>query len=132
MATSTIPYPSKYTTRWTGNANVSTGTYSSGFTNGKTLTTIPLTAGTWLLIGDARFPQNSIGERLACFHTSQDIAYTEMNLSNLIVPVSTLQCHVPVISIITVESDTNYYFNAWQNSGSTLRTYGYVQALKIA
>ena len=76
---------------------------------------ISLSAGTWLVIGDCRFPSNSTGmRRLNITDTSGsgsiDVQY----------PAGSGDVKVMMTEVVKPTATKTYYLNAWQNSGSSL------------
>lgn len=91
---------------------------STSFT---TVGSFTVSAGTYLFIGSCRFEKNANGYRKFCLSATED--GSAIGVFNLVMtpPVSNSDItQNQLSSILVVTSTTTYYFNAAQNSGSTL------------
>ncbi len=100
----------------------------------KTVGSITLSKGVWLLIGMAQFNSNATGMRKAYFANSSDSA-TDLGAiykdTQRAVDGDATQCSV-VAYYANTASSTTLYFVATQNSGSSITTTGRLMAIKIA
>lgn len=100
----------------------------------KTVGSISLSKGVWLLIGMAQFNSNATGMRKAYFASSSDSA-TDLGAiykdTQRAVDGDATQCSVVAYYANTASSKT-LYFVATQNSGSSITTTGRLMAIKIA
>lgn len=100
----------------------------------KTVGSITLAKGVWLLIGMAQFNSNATGIRKAYFADSSDSA-TDLGAiykdTQRAVDGDATQCSVVAYYANTASSKT-LYFVATQNSGSSITTTGRLMAIKIA
>lgn len=99
----------------------------------KTIATVNLTEGVWIVSAFAQFNSNATGRREAMFSTVQDDGSNpvrSMSRDNQ-VPVNGALTFCRFVDIYEITSDTTYYLNAYQNSGSALITYGRAYAVRI-
>ena len=98
---------------------------------GKYVSKVTLDKGSWILLGNARFPAASVTDKLARLNITDTSGATnidqQVRYDNVIFQ---MQC----VRFYTVNADnTDYYFNAYQNTGSA-KTLSLVQfyAIRIA
>lgn len=100
----------------------------------KTVGSITLSKGVWLLIGMAQFNSNATGRRKAYFANASDSS-TDLGAiykdTQRAVDGDATQCSVVAYYANTASSKT-LYFVATQNSGSSITTTGRLMAIKIA
>lgn len=105
-------------------ASTTSGTY-------KAVLSKTLKAGTWLLIANAYFQGSSSGG-YCCVNistTSGATAYTGHNAT--FVQQDTAWCNLQVSTPVSHTSDTTYYVNAGQNSGSTVSVTGALYCIRL-
>lgn len=87
----------------------------------KTVTSVTVTAGTYLFIGVGRFGYNATGLRLLRFSETQN-SNSEVGIyaSSSHTAHADVYSYVQVVMPMEVSSSTTYYLNAWQNSGGNL------------
>ena len=83
----------------------------------KFLAKITLSAGTWIIIGTMRIPSNSTRGKAIRLNIDSVKDAGWLGIQQEIFPVQTY-IRYPVI--VTPTEETAYYFNAWQNTGSTI------------
>ena len=80
------------------------------------LTSLSLEAGTWVVTGGVRFPNNSTGYRRMNIATSSGSSWADVQIT----PVNGASTQLAYTVIVSPTSTTTYYLNCWQNSGSSL------------
>lgn len=80
------------------------------------LTSISLEAGTWVITGGVRFPNNGTGFRRMNIATTNGSNAADVQLPAL----SGASTQLAYTVIVTPNTTTSYYLNCYQNSGSTL------------
>lgn len=80
------------------------------------ITSLELPSGTWVVTGRVRFSANSTGYRRAGFGTTDSEGAIQVQTPAVTGAVTQLT----LTKIIEVSSNTTYYLNAYQNSGSSL------------
>lgn len=80
------------------------------------ITSLELPSGTWVVTGRVRFSANSTGYRRAGFGTTNSEGAIQVQTPAVTGAVTQLT----LTKIIEVSSNTTYYLNAYQNSGSSL------------
>lgn len=97
------------------------------------ITSVTITAGTWVLTGFIRFAANATGQRLANISNTSGASSTAIMEQSGIQQdaVSSGGTYMNVARIITATSSTTMYLNVRQNSGSTLSTSGFLRAVRI-
>ena len=111
-------------------ADGSSTTVTTG--TGTQVNKITLSAGTWVVFLDVRFGSNANGYRQGTFSTTSGTTNVNMFISNIVPAVNGTNTHVYWTSIVSPSASTTYYLNAYQNSGSSLATYGHIRAIKIS
>lgn len=99
----------------------------------KTIATLTLDVGVYLLVSGVRFASNATGIRRVQISRSADADNQYGIISNQAlnaVDGTYTYCNVTYFANITAD-DTVYYLNAYQNSGSALTTNGRFYAVKI-
>lgn len=99
----------------------------------KTIATLTLDVGVYLLVGGVRFASNATGIRRCQMSKTADADNQFGVISNLALNAvngTYTYCNVTWFANVTAD-DTVYYLNAYQNSGSALTTYGRFYAVKI-
>lgn len=99
----------------------------------KTIATLTLDVGVYLLVSGVRFASNATGIRRVQISRSADADNQYGIISNQAlnaVDGTYTYCNVTYFANITAD-DTVYYLNAYQNSGSALTTSGRFYAVKI-
>lgn len=99
----------------------------------KTASSITLTPGVWIVSGFAQFNSNTTGIRAIVLSTSQDdsTATRAMSSSRANATGGSASTTCSFVDIYEVATQTTYYLNAYQTSGSALTTYGRIYAIKI-
>lgn len=98
----------------------------------KTVASITLPRGIWILSGYTQYNSNSTGIRSTVLSESQDDGTSTRNMSsdlNNNTGNNTSKLHF--VDIYQIASEVTYYLNAYQNSGSAITTYGRMVAIKI-
>lgn len=97
------------------------------------ITSVTITAGTWVLTGFIRFAANATGQRLANISNTSGASSTAIMEQSGIQQdaVSSGGTYMNVARIVTATSSTTMYLNVRQNSGSTLSTSGFLRAVRI-
>lgn len=81
------------------------------------VTSVTLEAGVWILVGRVRFSANAVGYRRANIHTTFESPNAHIQVPAVDGAVTQLE----LTKIVSVSETTQYYLNAYQNSGSTLQ-----------
>lgn len=98
----------------------------------KTVASITLPRGIWILSGYTQFNSNSTGIRSTVLSTSQDSGTSTRNMSSdLRTNTGNNTSKLHFVDIYQIATQTTYYLNAYQNSGSAITTYGRMTAIKI-
>lgn len=99
------------------------------------ITSIVIPAGCWILACGARFPSNATGRRVANISTTSGNSASHVSQP----AVSGAVTQMNFTFITEVASNTRFYLNVWQNSGSTLSVpasssgeYTFIRAMRIA
>jgi len=104
-----------------------------GSGSGAAVNSITLAKGTWIVFGTVEFASNASGRRQANISTSSggfgDSVRRETGAQ--CAPMSGSTTNLQVQAIVSPSSSTTYYLNAYQSSGSSLTTYGFLRALRI-
>lgn len=99
----------------------------------KTVSTITLTEGTWIVTGYVQFNNNSTGMRSTVLSLAQnDSNAIRAMSSDLRLNTGNNSAKLHFTDIYEITSSTTCYLNAYQNSGSALTTYGRVYAVRIS
>lgn len=101
----------------------------------KTLTSLALTKGIWMLTGGIYFASNATGRRYICIgnknNAAPDAVYQRATYSNCnAVSGTQTYLHTSHIANVTAAS-TTLYLLGWQNSGGNLNMVGCFKATKI-
>ena len=80
------------------------------------LTSISLEAGTWVITGGVRFPNNATGYRRMNISTSSASGWADVQLPTLNGASTQLSYTV----IVSPKATTTYYLNCYHNAGSAL------------
>jgi hypothetical protein len=98
----------------------------------KTVASITLTRGIWILSGYTQYNSNSTGIRSTVLSESQDDGTSTRNMSSdLRTNTGNNTSKLHFVDIYQIATQTTYYLNAYQNSGSAITTYGRMVAIKI-
>ena len=98
----------------------------------KTVASMTFPRGVWLLTAFAQFASNTSGRRSVKLCASQDDSTAIRNMSSdYQAPVNGDITLCRFVDVLQVASQTTYYLNAYQNSGSSLTTYGRMTAIKL-
>ena len=99
----------------------------------KTLASITLPVGVWIVSGYVQFPSNATGMRSTVLSTTQnDGNPTRAMSSDLRLNTGNNSAKLHFTDFYKITTSTTYYLNGYQNSGSTLTTYGRIYAVKLA
>lgn len=105
--------------------SVATGTW-------KTVASITLPRGIWILSGYTQFNSNSTGIRSTVLSASQNDGTSTRNMSSdLNNNTGNNSGKLHFFDVYQIASEVTYYLNAYQNSGSAITTYGRLTAIKI-
>lgn len=88
----------------------------------KSLRSVTVGAGTWVLVGSIVYAAKSGGARGAWIGTSSvnaDVGWPSHDCVS-VAPSSTNTTRVQVVNIVSPSSQTTYYLNAFQSSGSSV------------
>ena len=97
-----------------------------------TTASITLPRGIWILSGYVQFNSNSSGIRSTVLSASQnDGTATRGMSSDLNNNTGNNSGKLHFFDVYQIASQTTYYLNAYQNSGSAITTYGRITAIKI-
>lgn len=98
----------------------------------KTVCSITLPRGSWLVFFTIRFQSNSTGRRYALLSRSQDSSSGySIQSSHSVAPVNGSYTHAKAVEFIHANSEETWYVNAYQNSGSSLEIGPRVSAIKL-
>lgn len=100
----------------------------------KTLCSITFEKGVWIVTAFAQFSSNATGRRESMFSTTQDSGdnpYRSMSRDNQ-VAVNGALTYCRFVDIYEISSPLTLYLNSYQNSGSSITTYGRIYAVRIA
>lgn len=93
---------------------------------------LTLSAGTYIVYCSMKFASNTTGRRIGVVSYSANSASPVSEpLSDRRAPVDGAVTHCKMFDIITFDSQVTLYLNAYQNSGSTLSTYGIINAYSM-
>ena len=107
--------------------SIATSTY-------KSIGSISLEAGTWVIAYGGQFASNSTGVRAAFMYTSQNVAASAVwNRESLVQSAATPsgQTYLRGTCIVSPTSTTTYYLTLWHNAGSAINCYGNIKAIRI-
>lgn len=108
----------------------STEIVSVASTNFTTITTLDITAGTWLLIGQCAFISNGGMNAIVMV---DDVASTSNTLTNsTAVRASTGSSDIQKVRIYSTSTNKKIYLRAFQNSGSAMDVTGNLRAVKLS
>ena len=104
----------------------------------RSVATVLLPPGRWLILGTARFESNSTGRRGILFSTSSSVSGSDNAVGQLAVNSQSatsgsytyVQTHW-ITNLLTSQS-TTFYLHGWQNSGSALSVLGRIKAIRIS
>ena len=100
----------------------------------KSIGSLSLESGNWVITYGASFASNSTGRRFAFLYTSSDTAGSASWNRATLIEVNAVNggaTYVHGSFIVNPSSTTSYYLTCWQNSGSSLSCNGYMRAMKI-
>lgn len=132
--TSISTLPTGYVSATPANTVLSESPNSISLSSGswKTTASITFSRGIWLLSAFVQFASNTSGRRSAVLSTSQDDGTSIRNMSSdNQTPVNGAITLCRFVDVLQIPTQTTYYLNAYQNSGSSLTTYGRMTAIKI-
>lgn len=93
---------------------------------------VVLAAGTWVVTGNVQFASNATGRRIIAFTTASSPSATDNRQHRVEVgAASGAETRLNLSCTKTFSSQTTLHFKAYQNSGSSLSTTGYVSAVRI-
>lgn len=107
--------------------SIATSTY-------KSIGSISLEAGTWVIAYGGQFASNSTGVRAAFVCTSQNTAASAAwNRESLVQSAATPsgQTYLRGTCIVAPTATTTYYLTLWHNAGSAINCYGNIKAIRI-
>ncbi len=107
--------------------SIATSTY-------KSIGSISLEAGTWVIAYGGQFASNSTGVRAAFIYTSQNVtASAAWNRESLVQSAATPsgQTYLRGTCIVAPTATTTYYLTLWHNAGSAINCYGNIKAIRI-
>ena len=93
------------------------------------LTSVSLAAGTWIVKGTINFPTNTSGYRAGCINSTSS-GWNGVN-GFQIAPTSGGGTFAQTTAIVQPTATTTYYLVAYQTSGSSLSTAGWIQAVRV-
>ncbi|MBO7687665.1 MAG: hypothetical protein J6V72_14840 [Kiritimatiellae bacterium] len=100
----------------------------------KSLGSVELVAGKWVVDYGAQFANNATGRRYMLLHTSAN-AQTANALRQTGVTANAVDgagTYLHSSHTFNLSSAATYYLNVWQNSGAAMNCYGYIRAIRIA
>ena len=108
------------------------GSTATATSTGKSIGSVSLAAGTWIVVGTAWFAANATGRRYVKLSpTSGDIgtgqAFAALSPSGF----SSGNPATTVVRVVELSATTSIHLNVWQNSGGNLNAAGYIAALRI-
>lgn len=98
---------------------------------GKSLGSLTLPVGTWIITGGVRFPGNSTGIRRMMISTSSTSSSISPRESAQASVVGSGTESLTKTLIVPLTRETTYHLVALQNSGEALLCYGYMRAIRI-
>ena len=132
--TSISTLPTGYVEATPANTVLSEAPSSISLSSGswKTTASITFARGIWLLSAFVQFASNTSGRRSAVLSASQDDSTSIRNMSSdNQAPVNGAITLCRFVDVLQIPTQTTYYLNAYQNSGSSLTTYGRMVAIKL-
>lgn len=99
-------------------------------TNWVALDTINLTAGSYILVGEIKYPSNSSGRRGVQWYNETD--GTELSHSSVVVSATNGVCYVQSVAITEITGNNKYRLRGLQNSGSNLAVTSSFRCIRIA
>jgi hypothetical protein len=99
----------------------------------KTITSVDLTPGTWVLIGGVLFGSSSTGRRYVAISNNDgsiSAAYQRAT-QNTCPAISGASVYVHTSYIVTITAAHTYYLLGWQNNGGALNCSGFFRAVRI-
>lgn len=113
---------------------ISTGVSAASSTY-KSIGSISLTAGKWVITYGARFASNSTGVRTSWISATEN-AQADQEWKNATMVQSNAtgnaETYLHGSHVYDSNSASTIYLSVWQNSGSSILAYGYIAAIKIA
>ena len=103
-------------------ANVPSATYIN-------ITSITLEAGIWAMSGTLKFAADTKGYRAGCINSSSKIWTDESGFQ--IAPSPTDSTYAQTTKIVTPTETTTYYLIAYHTSTSSIKTSGYLRAVRL-
>lgn len=100
----------------------------------KSLTSVTLKPGKWVIAYGVQFATNATGARAAYLYTSQNAAGSAAWYRSSLVqgpPASGAGTYMRGTCEVNLASTTTIYLTTWQNSGSSLSCYGNVRATRV-
>lgn len=111
--------------------NVTGSATSVSTATNKTIATLKIPAGTYIINAHVSFGANTTGVRKIYIGTTQD-SYANTRAISDTRPASNHQTTMSNIStVLNPETETTYYLNVYQNSGSSLSCSGSLRAVRI-
>jgi len=123
------PLITNYSNTSQGSISLSSGTTSSAFTD---VTDVILQPGIWLVFGTLNFATNSSGTRAGLISATSNASVANYWGTVIAGAADGMNTRIQVISIVKPVSNTTYYLEAKQTSGSTLTTTGQINYLKLS
>ena len=111
--------------------NVTGDATSVASATAKTIATLKIPAGTYIIEGHVNFAANSTGVRKIYIGTQADYYANTRALADNRMASSHQATMSNISTILTFSEDTTYYLNVYQNSGSSLSCSGSLRAVRI-
>lgn len=96
----------------------------------RTVQTVTLTPGLWLVEYGVSFQANATGYRIAAFTASSTEPSTDRTMPNS-PAISGAATNLIKTTVIEVTATTTYYLWAWQNSGTSRNAFPYVRTYRM-
>ena len=90
-----------------------------------------LQAGTWVVVCFSTWTTNADGYRGICISATSGGDQISLIATDIRPAVSGNRTPIRIVTLLTPTSDTTYYLNGMQNSGSTLTAYPRIMAVRI-
>ena len=100
-------------------------------TTATTVASVTLAKGIYYALCSVNFPNNSNGFRRINLVQSQNTTTATLGVTSSSAPANGITTSMQLNSILNVTTETTYYLNAQQNSGSTLSVTGQIRAVRI-
>ena len=98
----------------------------------KSIGSVTLQPGSWVVVYGAQFPSNSAGSRAAWLYSSADSGNDSWyRATNVQLPPSGAQTYLRGAWALSVSSSTTLYLTLWHTAGTSLSCYGYIRAIRV-